>query len=113
MHQGAGANMHCVSYAVPAIVQLIDSCQEAYKQCCRSWKFTCSVTWLANPAHGCRVRDSLSHLIISHSRNLGRRISRLISRLRCIPSHPQQNISTFGPNISSAYAMSLANTRHF
>ena len=82
MHQGAGANMHCVSYAVPASAQLIDSCQEAYKQCCSPYKFTCSVTWVANPAHGCRVHDSLSHLITLHSRNLGQRISRFISRLR-------------------------------
>ncbi len=26
MPQGAGANIHCVSYVVPATVQLIDSC---------------------------------------------------------------------------------------
>ncbi len=61
--------MHCVSYAVPATVQLIDSGQEAYKQCCSSCKFACSVTWMANPAHGCRVHDLLSHLITTQFKN--------------------------------------------
>ncbi len=82
MHQGAGANMHCVSYAVPATVQLIDSCQEAYRQCCSSYKFTCSVAWVANPAHGCRVNNLMSRLITAPSQNLGRRISCLILRLK-------------------------------
>jgi len=30
----------------------------------------------------------------------------------CISSHPQQNRATLDPNISSAYATALANTRH-
>jgi len=84
---------------------------EAYKHCCSSCKFTSGVTWVANPAHGCRVHDSLSHLITTHPRNLGRQISRLISWLRvhlfaptAKQGHPQPEYLICVRNVTGGHA---------
>jgi len=113
MHQGSGANMHCVSYAVPATVQLIDSCQKPTNIVAAPANSPAALLgWpTQHMAAGCTTRCLIwLPLILETSEGRSHASSHDSG---CISLHPQQNRATLNPNISSAYAMSLANTRQF